>query len=370
VGTVIGSNLRQSQDLERRSESIRSEHAPAASPDPLVIWAVGDGRAGIDNQVLGLAEAVARLVPAEIVQKRVGWNGFLDPLPAPLNPAPAWGLSSGSSRFEPPWPDLWIAAGRASLPLSIRMRRRSHGKTFVVQLQDPRLPAGWFDLVAPPRHDERSGDGVFAIIGSPHRITPDRLAEGYATFAARIDPLPHPRIGVLIGGRSKAFDIRPARAEILGDQLERMARSAGGSVLATFSRRTPAGARSIISRRLSGVPGWIWDGAGDNPYFAILAAADAFVVTEDSINMVAEAASTGKPIHIASVDGAQRRKRLFHADLAQRGVIRAFTGAFETWTYQPLRETERLAEAVVQRLSARAAASDAPMKPVVGFPVA
>lgn len=322
---------------------------------PISIWAVGDGRAGIDNQVLGLAEAVAGLTPAGITLKRVGWKGYLDPLPATLNPAPAWGLSSGSSPFTPPWPDLWIAAGRASLPLSIRMRRRSRGKTFVVQLQDPRLPARLFDLVAPPRHDERDGRGVFAITGSPHRVTPARLAEGYAAFESRISALPHPRIAVLIGGRSKAFDISPARAETLGGDLARMAKSTGGSVLVTFSRRTPGGARGIITRKLAGIPGWIWDGDGQNPYFAFLGAADAFVVTEDSINMVAEAASTGKPIYIAAVDGGQRRKRLFHADLTKRGVIRPFTGAYETWSYDPLRETERLAGEVLRRMTARAA---------------
>ena len=32
----------------------------------LTIWAVSDGRAGIEAQALGLAEAVARLRPAEI----------------------------------------------------------------------------------------------------------------------------------------------------------------------------------------------------------------------------------------------------------------------------------------------------------------
>lgn len=322
---------------------------------PLRLWAVGDGRAGIDNQVLGLAEAVARLTPAEIVRKRVGWKAFLDPLPARLNPAPAWGLSSGSSPFAPPWPDLWIAAGRASLPLSIRMRARSHGETFVVQLQDPRLPADLFDLVVPPRHDERTGAGIFPISGAPHRVTPERLEEGLKAFADRIAPLPRPRIAVLIGGRSKAFDISSTRAEALGAQLARMARGAGGSVLATYSRRTPGAARNILSRQLAGVPGWIWDGVGENPYFAFLGAADAFVVTEDSINMVAEAASTGKPIYIAAVDGGQRRKRLFHAELAARGVIRPFDGAFEPWSYVPLRETERLATEVLRQMADRAA---------------
>lgn len=319
----------------------------------LSIWAVGDGRAGIDNQVLGLAEAVARCVPAEIVRKRVGWKGYLDPLPPRLNPAPAWGMSSSSSAFSPPYPDLWIGAGRASLPLSIRMRRRSAGRTLVVQIQDPRLPATLFDLVAPPRHDEIEGEGIFPITGSPHRVTPERLAQDVAAFSAQIDPLPHPRIAVLIGGKSKAFDISPTRAADLAERLARMVGQSGGSLLVTFSRRTPDAARAILTEKLAPLPGQIWNGEGENPYFAFMAAADAFVVTEDSVNMVAEAASTGKPIFIAEVDGAQRRKRLFHADLAERGVIRPFAGDYDTWTYPPLLETDRLASEILRRLAQR-----------------
>ena len=41
---------------------------------PLKIWAVSDGRAGIENQVVGLAEAVARQHTATIEIKRVGWT--------------------------------------------------------------------------------------------------------------------------------------------------------------------------------------------------------------------------------------------------------------------------------------------------------
>jgi mitochondrial fission protein ELM1 len=37
----------------------------------MVIWAISDGRAGIEAQAVGLAEAVARQVPATIVVKRV-----------------------------------------------------------------------------------------------------------------------------------------------------------------------------------------------------------------------------------------------------------------------------------------------------------
>ena len=262
-------------------------------------------------------------------------------------------MSSGSSDFTPPWPDLWIAAGRASLPLSIRMRHRSGGQSFVVQLQDPRLPSKLFDLVAPPRHDKLTGPHIFPIVGSPHRITPEKLADAYATFSARIDPLPRPRVSALIGGKSKAFDLSPKRAQRLADDLARALDGAGASLLMTFSRRTPEAAKAILRRRLSPYPGMIWDGEGENPYFAFLAAADFVVVTQDSVNMVAEAASTGKPVYIAAVDGDQWRKRLFHADLAGQGIARPFEGVLEPFDYAPLRETDRLAEEVLRRLAER-----------------
>jgi mitochondrial fission protein ELM1 len=164
---------------------------------PLTIWAVSDGRAGTENQVLGLAEAVARLTPAEIVVKRIAWKAPLARAPTWLNLLPRWSLASGSDRIAPPWPDLWIGAGRASLPLSIRMRRWSRGSTYVAQTQAPRMPLRRFDLVIPPRHDRLSGPNVLAITGSPHRTTPERLASEAGAFAAGLGALRGPKVAVL-----------------------------------------------------------------------------------------------------------------------------------------------------------------------------
>ena len=132
-----------------------------------------------------------------------------------------------------------------------------------------------------------------------------------------------------------------------------VAAEAGASVLMTFSRRTPAAAKTALEARLWRRPGMIWNGEGDNPYFAFLAAADFILVTEDSINMAAEAASTGKPVYILPMQGGSDRIRRFHADLEARGAARPFEGRLEPWTYEPLRETERAAEEVVRRLAAR-----------------
>jgi mitochondrial fission protein ELM1 len=317
---------------------------------PLSVWAVSDGRAGIENQVLGLAEAVARLMPAEITVKRVAYRGGLGRWPQVFNLAPRSALAQP---LDPPWPDVWIAAGRATLPLSVRVRRWSGGRTLVVQVQAPRWPARLFDLVIAPEHDRIAGPNVVTLLGAPHRVTAERLDEAAAMFADRLDPLPRPRVAVLVGGKSKAFDLSPERVSWMADEVASAVVAAGGSILATVSRRTPEAARTVLERRWANLPGWIWNGAAPNPYFGFLAAADAVLVTQDSANMAVEAGSTGKPVHVLPMDGGSAKFARFHAALRDRGIARPFTGDLTPWTYEPLRVTERAARAVIDSLERR-----------------
>ena len=316
----------------------------------LRIWVVTDGRAGIEAQALGLAEAVAALTPSAITVKRIGWPRWMARIPSQLNVAPLRLLTAQSDALAPPWPDLWIGNGRASIPLSIGVRRWSAAKTFVVQLQDPLRPPRLFDIVIPPNHDGLKGDNVVGLVGTPHRVTPMRLASEVARFADRLHGLPRPRVAVLVGGKSRAFDLSTPRAAHLADQIAAAVATSGGSLLLTFSRRTPEAAKVVMGERLNALPGLIWDGEGPNPYFAFLGTADMILVTEDSANMPTEAAATGRPVYLLEMDGAQARKRRFHAELAGLGIIRRFDGALEDWSYTPLRETERAAAEVLRRM--------------------
>ena len=321
----------------------------------LRIQVVSDGRIGMENQALGLAEAVQRLSPSsEIAVRRVKWRPAFDRLPSALK-AP-WMLDPVSDPVFPgpgaAWPDLWIATGRATLPLSLMAKARSGGKTFVVQTQDPRWRPADYDLVVAPRHDAVEGANVLSITGSPHRVTPRRLAEAAPAFADRLEALPRPRVAVLIGGRSRAHDLPEAHAAALADRIAEAVKAADGSLMLTFSRRTPDAARAAMTDRLADLPGWIWDGTGPNPYFAFLHFADHVLVTEDSANMAAEAASTGKPVHILPMiplKAGDKFARL-HADLRSRGAARPFDGRLEPWSYEPLDETDRAARVILSRM--------------------
>lgn len=316
-----------------------------SGPRPLRIWAVSDGRAGIEAQAVGLAEAIARLRPAHIATKRIGWKAGLGRLPWRLIPPAA----RTGDPIGPPWPDIWIAAGRATLPLSARMLRWAEGKTFVVQTQDPKAPLDRFDLVVPPEHDGLAGPNVFPILGAPNRLSPEKLAIELARFEDRLASLPRPRVAVIVGGKSKAHDLPPGHAGRVAEQIAAAIGAAGGSLLLSFTRRTPAPAREAMSAVLERLPGVIWDGTGDNPYFAFLAGADAILVTEDSTNLATDAAATGKPLFVLPMQGRSAKLSRFHAELARRGIARPFTGELAAQRYEPLRETDRAAREVLRR---------------------
>jgi mitochondrial fission protein ELM1 len=323
-----------------------------AAPPKLSLWAVSDGRVGIEAQVLGLAEAVARQRPADILVKRVTWRTSVARAVAPVVPFPRL-LLRADTPVAPPWPDIWIGAGRASLPFSRRMRRWSGGRTFVVQTQDPRGRLADFDLVVPPAHDEASGPNVFPIIGAPNRMDPAVFGRELARFGGRIDPLPRPRVALIVGGKSNSHDLPPELARELAAKVAGAVTAAGGSLMVSFTRRTPLPAQSALKEGLAGVPGWIWDGEGDNPYVALLAAADAILVTEDSTNLATDAATTGKPIQVLPMTGGGRKFDRFHEDLRARGIARPFAGAFPKWTYPPLDETGRAAAELLRRYDSR-----------------
>jgi mitochondrial fission protein ELM1 len=321
----------------------------ADAPRPLRIWAVSDGRAGIEAQALGLAEAVARRRPAHIAVKRIAWRFGLGRLPWPLIPPAAL----GGDPISPPWPDIWIAAGRATIPLSTRMLAWSGGRTFVVQAQHPRAPLDRFDLVVPPEHDGLTGPNVLPIVGAPNRLSAEKLAVELARFQDRLAPLPHPRVAVIVGGRSKAHRLPPDRARASAEAIAAAVRAAGGSVLVSYTRRTPADAREAMSAVLSEAPGVIWDGAGDNPYFAFLAAADAILVTEDSTNLATDAAATGKPVFVLPMAGRSAKLQRFHAELERRGLARPFVGDLTADPQPPLAETDRAAAELLLRYDGR-----------------
>ncbi|RKR00364.1 mitochondrial fission ELM1 family protein [Maricaulis maris] len=295
------------------------------------IWVVSDGRRGIENQALGLAEAMARQIdgPVTIERVTVRKDGFVT-LPARSDP------------------DIWIGCGRAAIPLA-RRHKRIFPDSYFIYVQDPRSRHGDFDLIIAPRHDRLHGDNVITMIGSPNRVTDDVLAAGKAGFATELDALPGKRAAVLIGGNSKRFKLDDTSADYLEARLDDLL-AQGIALMITVSRRTPDPMRERFRRHFEAEPGaWYHDGDGPNPYFAFLAAADWIFVTEESTNMLVEACTTGRPVYALPLTGTPGKFARLHADLEAHGAVRPYLGELAQWTYAPLDETGRVAGECLRR---------------------
>jgi uncharacterized protein len=320
---------------------------------PYTCWVVTDGKIGMENQARGLAEAMGITPVVKRIRLRTPWRQ-LTPY---FRLGHRFAFSGKGDPIKPPWPDILIATGRSSIPASLHVRRESlrHGGkgTFVVQLQDPVIHPDHFDLVVVPRHDELLGKNVMTTRGGLHRVTPQKLMHEAKKFEAAFAHLPHPRITVVLGGNNAVYKMTPHEMLQISSQLTALLRETGGSLLVTPSRRTGDMNMAVLSLALTDMPAYIWDGKGENPYYAMLAAADAILVTCDSVNLVSEAATTGKPVMVIDLPGGSEKFQRFHQALRDDGLTRSFNGRLESWHYQPLDDVARVAHRILSLVAAR-----------------
>jgi len=312
-----------------------------------VTWVLTDGKAGTRNGALGLAAAVGLPVIDKHIHSRLPWRW----LPPQLWPQGVLGVGAGGDALEPPWPRLLISAGERSVGPALAIRKLSGGATFCVHIQHPRVDPAKFDLVTASAHDRLTGPNVRNTLGALHHVTREKLEGEARKFEARYAQLPRPLVAVLIGGANRVYRFDRAAAERLADGLARICKEAGCGLLITASRRTGAENEALLRERLDGLPAEIWDGKGDNPYFAFLGLADAIIVTSDSANMVSEACYTGKPVHVFHLRGGEGTKfGRFHQSLQEAGITRPFEGRLESWQYDSLDERAAIAAEIRARL--------------------
>jgi len=309
---------------------------------PLCCWVMSEGHAGMENQALGLAERLGLEPEIKRVKPRVPWVW----LPSGWWPAPMSALGPDSDKITAPWPDLLISSGRRSVPYSIHIGRQAGRSCFRVHIQNPQCALRHFDLIAAPLHDNLSGENVVGTLGALHRVTSKRLALEAEKFRDLLTDLPRPLVSVLIGGNSRTYQLTAEIMTKLCDRLGNWASEQGAGLAITPSRRTGAENIEMLKQRFTGSNSFVWDFEGENPYFGFLGLADYIVVTSDSVSMMSEAMSTGKPIYVIDLEGGSRKFDDFHQCIRSKGITRRLSGKLESWSYDPIDETGRVADVV------------------------
>ena len=281
------------------------------------VWILADNRAGNVNQLLGVAEALG--FPYE--RKDIRYNRWVK-LPNWLRGRTFLGLDKkDKTNLMHNFPDLILSAGRRSFPIARAIKRLSHNKAKIVQLMNPLNGCQDADLIVLPTHDNYKGHAknVMQVLGTPHRVTPKKLAIEKDHWKNIIKKYPPKRLSLIVGGatKNKPFTIEMADALIQAVKDQKPA-----SVLVTTSRRTP---KEIVERLQNKLPKpYLFYRFGDkaeNPYFGLLSWADRIIVTGDSMSMCTECCATGVPVFIFAPDDmvSEKHKR-FHQNLYAIGA--------------------------------------------------
>jgi uncharacterized protein len=258
------------------------------------VWVLLGRRHGDNRQMLTLAEAAG----FPFIAKQMRFTGFSS-LPNWLLGGSLLGIDRKARKLlVPPWPNVVISSGRRAAAAALWIRAQSGRTARLVHVGRPWAPLDWFDLiVTTPQYDLPARPNVLQNLMPLHKPEerPPALSEA---LAASLRNLPRPHICVLVGGSSRPFVLDGAAARGLAERANGEARRLGGSLLVMAGPRSSADAIAAL-RRAVDVPAhfFLWQSGGAT--FAQLATeSDRFLVTCDSVSMLAEAASAGRPVDV------------------------------------------------------------------------
>lgn len=301
--------------------------AMAATPTS---WILAEDYAGLRAQALGLAEAAGLAAEVKTLVPRPPWSWVA----AKLWPSPLRGVQPGA--LDGAWPDIVIGAGGTSAVVAAAMAGQGRS---LVAVQHPRIDVRKFRVVVVNRHDGLAGPNVIVTRTALHRVTDARLEEERLRWEAQFAHLPRPLVAVLLGGSNGRFRLDAPVGAALAAQLREMMTCDRVGVVVTPSRRTDPAVTKLLADALAPLGAYVWDMNGENPYFGMLALADAIIPTEDSVSMVSEAAATRAPVLLARLPGKSRRIGMFIGDMLASGRVREFTGRMEAWDVAPMNDT-------------------------------
>lgn len=291
----------------KRSHLRVVDRAPDVAAQPRV-WLLLGERQGDNAQVMALGRALTRDLgwPHEVKQI------YYDPeCEVPFRDRGATLIGVDAERtapLTPPWPDVVVGIGRRAAPVSRWLKEQARGKLLNIHLGRPRVAYQHFDLIfTTPQYGLPSAANVVKLT-LPIILHDEALMEAEAArWLPRLQGLPRPWTAVFVGGPTSqlGFD-RHVAADLLARARVHAAHK--GTLLVTTSPRTPPDVAELLAAEVR-APHFLhlWSPKEPNPYQALLKLADDFIVTNDSVSMIAEAVDMMKPLYVFEVPRRPKR---------------------------------------------------------------
>ncbi len=302
-----------------------------------------EGMHGMISQVEGLAKAL----DLDFTHHTVELNNFWKLFPPKITPISQKVFKKINAEDF----DVIISCGRKSVIPSIYLKKISSKKIINIHIQNPKVNLDNFNFVIAPEHDQLSGKNILSTKGAIHYLSKEEINMNTNYLKDRL------QIGkeyflLILGGPTKHYDYSNDNIlnilNLFYDLVEK--NNLQGIVIP--SMRTPKRIIELSKDKLD-KNSLVVETVDKKAYLSALSLAKYISVTCDSTSMISEAALTGKPIYVADIPTKKNDRRIqkFKELFYKLKIIKKLENKLETWDYEILNETSRIAKEIKKKLT-------------------
>ncbi|OQX53331.1 MAG: hypothetical protein B5M48_03570 [Candidatus Omnitrophica bacterium 4484_213] len=215
--------------------------------------------------------------------------------------------------------NIIISSGSSLIPPNIFLKQENFARNIAV-MSPPKFLRRFFDLIIAPLHDHLQGRNTLSILGTPNLITPQAVEVAAKEMRRELALKKDLIIGVFIGNGSYS------RFQKLLTEIIRISKRLDAGLLLTTSRRTSRQIEKLFKQRLADFSLCKLlvianEENIDNAVAKILGLSNFVIISADSISMISEAASSGKPVIVVDAGKSEKKKKEFLRKLEEERII-------------------------------------------------
>lgn len=301
-----------------------------------------EGMHGMISQAEGLAKAL----DLNFFHEKIELNNFWKLMPSKFTPVKRFIFKNSIKENF----DVIISCGRKSVIPSIFFKQNSQKKIFNIHIQDPKVSLKNFDFVVVPEHDDLEGENVISTKGALHYLNMKEIDENRGYLEDKINKNKD-IITLILGGPTKYYKYTKENIQKIYSKLNNNINKKNLHLVVIPSMRTPSETIKL-AKEYFGSDHLIIDNVDKKAYLSGLSLAKFIVVMCDSSSMISEAALTGKPIYVAQIPSSKNdyRFKKFRDLFKELNIIKELNDNLETWNYERLDETNRVAQEIKKKL--------------------
>ncbi len=238
-----------------------------------------------------------------------------------------------------------ITTGKKLSGMSVALKKIYGKKIINIHLQKPNFYSKYFDILITPEHDGfYRKHNIIKIIGSLTPFNEIEIKKKNSLVEKKFKYFKSPNVLILLGGKSKRFTPTNTDYSKLLLNIKYAAKKISANVIVCQSRRTPENVLYLTQQIFSDFKNHFYISKKDDPniYPSIIKISDYIVVTNDSVNMISETASTTKCLFLGYLNKEKSKLKSFHEKLLKNNNIKIFKKSFYNFKKIPLDNQKKL----------------------------